>query len=634
MKKNNWLKNQFKILFNSNGWHNVTLILFLFISFLVFWLTGPLEVLEFNSKKEVLDYVVRFMIFEVPATITIFSFVYKEQKDASYSNTKISNVWKVFYWTIGCSLITLLFSIVTISENPLTSKDIIINKKQFLMSIIYSITSLTLLVIFIVSLIRNMDIRHSFSKTFKRSKKYHKILKDIYDQKKKYNLFDYHPLMNKYNHLIESNSQLLMSSMEKNNLLEIRKELQKVYSLSQDFYQHFINVESIKDLTSFLSQNRNSVVFKIITSSLEGNSNKDNIIEIYNNILLNYKLLIRKSSDLGITKIQKQAFTEFIALNPVKLYNYDLTNLDKEDFDNALEYYEELTSNYHRSLFEIIKEFSNEDTMEYSYLLEQIAESSNYFEEITSIDDNEDERIKLLNQSFINKVLTLIEAIIISPIGTNNVKFLTESTNILLRYYYTQVPFPFSESDELKKKLRGEEEQDFLDQFINKNKDLTRSKQTPNHFFKHLIVKEIIRLIIHALHKSIELGHYQCTGYLTKICCSHLTVKNFYQSIIEYTNRIIDRQNISYDLDYYHYSINNFSKFHCIQKMVLILNYQMLYRFGESSVDLLGKTTQKVFLNVEQLEYMLEKVLAAEKAYGMVAFDKVSSEKIKELYLK
>jgi uncharacterized protein YihD (DUF1040 family) len=625
MKKNEnkWAVNQIQTLFKSSGWQYVTLLLFTLFSFYLF-LFGKKLAYGLELKKEVLDFVVRFMIFELPASITIFSFVYKEQKDASYSNTKTSRIWTVFIWTVTFSLITLLFSIITISKNPLASPDLIENERQFILSVTYAVISLLLLILFIFFLIRNMDIRNSFNTTFYSTKKYHLLLKNIFDQSKKYHLISYKHLLDKYSHLIESNFQLITSSMERNNLSEIQKELKKIYSLSQDFYQHFINVESIQKLTGFLSQNNNNFILSIRKNDKTFN-NKDHISEIYNNILLNYKMLIRKSSNLGMTKIQKQAFTEFTYLNPVKLITHKFEDLSKEDFDNILEYYQILTDDYHRALFEILKEFSNENTFEYSYLLEKIADSSGFFEELTSISDENSDRLKTLHHSFVTKILTLIEAIIISSISANNIKFLTESTNILLRFYYTHVPLPNYQAEGLRKKIRGKGQEDFLDKFILQNKDLSK-EATSKPYFKAFIVNEILRIIIHSLHKSIELGHYQCTGYLTKVCSSHVKINNFMDSILQYTNKVIDRNDISYDLGYFHYAINNFSKYHCIQKLVLIVSYQMIYKHGNSNLDLLRHTIEKVFLNEEELKYMIKKVKEAEDSYGMLAIKNIDLE--------
>lgn len=611
-----WLNNQRKILINTIGWNIFTLCLLYAVSFYLYFY-GFFKNVDIKGNKEIIDYIIRFMIFEIPASITIFSFVYKEQKEASYSNTKISNTWMLFIYTISFSIISLFFSVYTISVNPIKIKDVIENKNHFMVSLILSIFSFALFLFFIINLLRNMDIRHSFKKTFEKTEMFHKLLKKIYSQKDKKLIFDYQHIVNDYAHLIESNFQLLLSSMKKNNLSDIQTELKKIYSLSQDFYQYFINVESINDLSVFLSVDKESFIFSKNKGKTSFN-NKENLTEIYNNILLNYKLLIRECSKLGMTRIQKQAYTEFTALNPIMFYNYNFEDLSKADFDNIFEYYVELTEHYHTSLYELLNELSDEGTVEYSYLLEKIASTSSFFKDVTTIDSDAGERQKYFNESLILKNLTLLEAITVSAIESNNIKFLTESTNILLRFYYTQVPFPTSQTDSIRKLLRGEDQVNFLDKFI--NEDLKSETKITDHYFKSLIVKSIIRIIIHSLHKSIELGHYQCTGYLTKISCSHITIKNFIESIVDYTNKIIDREIISYDFDYYYYSINNFSKVHCIQKMILILGFQIIYKYGDSNADLLSATIKKIFAESdEDIDYMIEKVIEAKNSYGMIA---------------
>ncbi|MGG0569763.1 hypothetical protein ABE033_13770 [Priestia megaterium] len=626
--ENKWIKNQLAVIFKRSGWYWFILSFFCLSSLVIFF-SDLLEIIPITPYSGLIDYVIRFMIFEIPASITIFSFIYKEQKEASYSNTKISNIPQVFRWTITLAISALILSILTVTLSDSGKKGIIVNKTQFLISVSYGIISFCLLVFFIRLLLSHMDIKYSFNKTWKRTNKYHILLSNLYLQKSKKLLFNYSHIMNGYAHLIEANFQLLMASMAKNNLSALQKELKKVFIVSNDFYQHFINVKSLEDLALFLSKDNESFLF---SKTKEPFNNKENLIEIYYNILLNYKLLIRECSKLGMARIQKQAYTEFTSLNPIKMYNFELERLSEDDFINVRAYYEELIDHYHTSLYEILNEFSDEDTVEYSYLLEKVASTSEYFSDITVITDEQgQDRQRNLYATFINKNLTLLEAIIISATESNNIRFLTESTNILLRYYYTQVPFPTSQAEKIKTMIRGEDgrQVDFLGQFIQSDlKNISEAPQAP-HYYKEMILKRIIEIIVLALHKSIEIGHYQCTGYLTKISCSHIIMKDFLNSISEYTNKIIDRQIISYDLNYYHYSINNFSKIHCLQKLLIILGFQSVYKFGDSTVELLSATVNKIFAsNHQEVRYMIDKVLAAEKSYGMLAISEFQKEEL------
>lgn len=616
----------------SNGWLLLTLFLFVVLSVLVFK-SNIFSSLSISKKKEMIDYVVRFMIFELPASITIFSFVYKEKKDASYSNIKTSNIWSLFIWTISFSLTTLIFSVITATKTDPALKDEVLSTTHFLITIIYAVISMVLLGFYISSLIRNMDIRYSLHKTIKKTKVYHELLIDFYKKENNKSFSKYQYLITSYNHLIESNFQLIMAAMSRKNLSDIQSELKEIFALSKDFYGTFIDVESVQDLSKFMN-----IEMKKNSNKDKKNQiyNKENLIDIYNNILLNYKLLIRESSKMGMTVIQKQAYSEFSSLNPVKFYSYDFEQVTQEEFNNLLEFYNEIIKSYHTSLFETMKEFSNENTVEYSYLLEKVSDSSEFFEDLAKNEQFSSKNAEVFYKSLLDKNLTLLEAIIVSPIELGNVKFLTESTNILLRFYYTHIQYPDYQSKMIRNKLKKDDKSEleglaFINQYIDANEDIKNSERVSNPYFKMEIANSIIRIIIRSLHKSIELGHYQCTGYLTKISCSHLTIKNFLNSIVEYTSQIVEREIISHDLDYYHYSINNFSKIHCIQKMILILAFQIISRYGNSNFELLKNTIRSLCLE-EEFEYMLEKVESADKSYGMISISSENKEKLNQIF--
>lgn len=86
-------------------------------------------------------------------------------------------------------------------------------------------------------------------------------------------------------------------------------------------------------------------------------------------------------------------------------------------------------------------------------------------------------------------------------------------------------------------------------------------------------------------------------------------------------------------MGYYHYSFNNFSKLHCLQKLILLVSYQTIGRVGESiSKDKLKELIQILFLNNDkELYYMVEKINAASKSYGMITINKKVTSVIKTI---
>jgi hypothetical protein len=155
--------------------------------------------------------------------------------------------------------------------------------------------------------------------------------------------------------------------------------------------------------------------------------------------------------------------------------------------------------------------------------------------------------------------------------------------------------------------------------------------------FKSLIVKKVIRLILQGLYKSIELGHYSCSGYLIKVSTSHFITRNYLDSLEEFIVNVLERQTFNFDLGHYHYSFNSYSKVHCIQKLVLLVSFQYFYRgkSNEAQIDRLKLLIQHVFLdNVEDFTYMLDKIEAASKSYGMNSVCDKNTQQLMKKVLK
>jgi hypothetical protein len=591
-----------------------------------------------------LNYSIRFLIFVIPATIAIFTFVYKEKKDASYSNLKTSNITQWFICTICFEVLALFFSITTITEFPdETTKSLIgYPNHHYQMSIIFTFITLVAMIAYSTFLFIHMDIHYSFKFTSNKNVRLHRILKYFYkNENSKYNI-NYNYLFNSYNHMLESNFQLVIAAISKKNLSNVEDEIKKLFALTKDFYSTFIDVSSLKYLSKLLNEKNEDKMFIKDISIIKKFLNQDEtneealensvkyqekLIEVYKTILYSYKMIIREASKNHVTDIQKLAYIELSALNPIKLFKFNINEIDGDTFVNVYYYYLRLSDCYQAELFETIKEFSDEKSVEYSYLLNHITSSVKFFESINTLEKNESEYQLIFYTSLINKEINLIQSLLVRAVEINNVRFLTESMRLLLDLYYTHVKKPDDIEKTISKKLKKENE--IFERYVPLTTNSNVSSKKYNGVYRELIAKSILKIILHSLYKSIELNNYGCTGYLIKVSVSHITMKNYLKEIQDFIQIIIERKNLIFNMNYFHYSFNSYSKIHCIQKMVLLLAYQFIYRYGHVHKNDLQDIVKIVFLeNKDDLNYMLEKIDSASKSYGMVSItDKTKSIK-------
>lgn len=122
--------------------------------------------------------------------------------------------------------------------------------------------------------------------------------------------------------------------------------------------------------------------------------------------------------------------------------------------------------------------------------------------------------------------------------------------------------------------------------------------------------------------------------YCVDLFMRDMTIRNLsYHTMRWY--KIVDRSIISYDFEYYHYSINSFSKIHCLQKMTLILAYQIIYKTGGNVSKELQQLIKIVFENNKnELEYIINTILPAKDFYGMTAIENVSKNKLLDIIEK
>ncbi|RFU60736.1 hypothetical protein [Peribacillus glennii] len=618
----------------------VCIVFLLLTDFLYF----SVDLSIFIPNHLVLDYLIKFLLFIIPATITIFTFVYREKKDASYTNIKTSNIVSQFINTIIIEFGALIFAIRTSINYPTETEAKIIGYPNYYynFSIIFAGLTITALLLFSYLLFKHMDIHVSLKQTYQKNIRLHNHLKYLINKTYWNPRNDY--LFDSYKYLLESNYQLIISAISKKNFSNIEAELKQTFALTKDFYQTFIDTSDLqytsvfsieKDHNSFLVKGKNlfTDIFqnRFFQKDAVPQNYNEKFVDIYKTILHSYEMLIREASNNHVTEIQKLAYLEFAALNPIKVYEFDLNVLTEEEFIEINNFYQELARCYNSALFHTIKEFSDEKTVEYTYLLNYITSTMKFFEAVNLFRDKRSEKEHTFYSSFINKEIILVESLVVRAVENDNVKFLTESTRLLLDLFYSTVQKPEDVARTISTKLGASDER--FKKYVNLPIDKPEGIKFKG-IYKKTIAQEIIRIIVHALYKSIELNHYSCSGYLIKISASHITLKNYLEVVKVFAQKIIERQNLFFDFDYYHYSFNGFSKIHCIQKMILLLSYQFIYKFGLPGKTDLEELLKIIFLNnKEDMEYMVEKIEAAGKSYGMISICEDTSSIIKSIFI-
>ncbi|WP_411954770.1 hypothetical protein ACKXGF_02825 [Alkalibacillus sp. S2W] len=578
------------------------------------------QLLSISPDEELLTFISRFLIIQITVTITIYSFVYKEKKEASYSNLRNSRINNSFIITVLLSFLTLFFSLITMYSISPDSN----GSNFFINTFIFWLISITMLGLYLWFLFSDMDISNALKRNLKKTKNYQELITDIANQEGKF-LLNYSHILQDYNTIVESNFQLIISLIEKNKFSDIEVRQFDLYQVTNEIHSEYVHNS---DLISF---------YKFLNSK----TNKKELINLYKNVLLNYKLLIRTASKHKMTNLQKKAYKEFLSLSPIKLYKSDLRELEDKEFKLLWDYYDELTSEFFTSQLDILKEFSNESTIENSFFIEQLNSNETLNEfllEMSTIEKNNEKDYKnkdRLYRTFIDETYNFLESVIMWAVEEDQIKFLTESTSMLLDYYYTHIQNADYQIKNIRKQFSDSNEETFLEDFISKNKNYyNHNIYSNNSIFKELVWERTNFVMIEALYKSIEIGHYRCSGYIIKIVCTHFKFKNMLDFLNTYLKRSVFRENQKSDSLLHHSTINKHSFVHCFQKLVVLLSYQMFFKhtLDDEIMNKLTEMIKIIFLNNRNdLYYILDKIDQAKDKYGMVSIAPSQRNKILNL---
>lgn len=565
---------------------------------------------KYSCDVEFLHNIVRIITVMLPISIAIFTFAYKETKEAAYINLETSNIILPFVLVNTSSILTLAGSLFLLWKEPPQSNN------HFIFIIIHTALNILLFIWYFYILINNMDVKKTLKKSLEQTLKMENILyinlrKQIISPKRTLNVLKH---FSSYN---ERNFHLFNKLLKRGHFIingEIKRNL---LSINKNFNSHFITNSDTDIIIKFYNKNPRSV---------------QKVGKIYNHILLNYRIIIRGAIDNKLTVLEYELINDMFKLSP--LHIIDTHNEKTGNSLNKLA--EEIIKHFFTANFELIVELSNEDTVEFSYLLDRIYNSSS---EIIAIKKTmQVSKQKSIIKYYYKEFLNLLEAITIWSMESKKIHLLTESINIILLI-----------SNSLKNKttitdnaqtLRSSLSNDFLDEiektfnikFDKKNfqpiKQKNNERFTKNDYKHNLIEKDLLDIIYKALLKSIELSYYGSTGYLLKILVSYFQTNIINQFTKDFYNNMVKKTEATFDLRYFHYTINKSSKKYCLNKMIVLISNQILYRKNDT------QTHKLLSNNIEEKDfiYILKKLKNAGKAYGLLSINHHTLSKTKKYY--
>lgn len=595
-------------------------VIYFIIYFSVFAILG---LSSSTINDNLITYLTRISTLIIPTSLAVFTFSYKEKKEASYLGVRTSNLKLPIICVNVLALITLI-SCGILSFNSIDSTSAManspqgreINLGQFLLTLLNLVINLVAFIWFIISIVNRMNLERSLKRSINKTNKLNSFLKTNYHtnflkQKQIDGLFS------RYAEQMETNFQLFHTLLNVGQIREPYIYRKKLINTNNNFNENFINTTDISNLKVFI--NRHSDGLKTLSS-------------IYDSILINYRRIIRCAADNKLTLLQNELIKALVTSSPSTLLDTQPeTKIKDPKYEELIR---RLFTDYFSAIFELITELSEKETVEYSYLLDSFTEETKQTLTILrtykNFDYNETHRL------YYQALLPLLESITVWSMESKDINYLTESVNIILNLKKYLIG---SEKEIKKTDIQNIVENSAIlrNKQINKknlNQSITltigsksedfRKETDPD--FNEKMEKDMLKILFISLLKSIEISSYQNTGYLIKIITSHFELTTVENYIGEFFYRYKSIENHSFNLNYFHYSINQHSKEYCLQKMLLLMSAQILYRKGSiSNVTLLKEIPENEFW------YLKSKLLNAETYYGLLSINKKIIERIENI---
>ncbi|WP_102335755.1 hypothetical protein [Salimicrobium jeotgali] len=609
--------------------------LLLFFSLFVLFCSGP----YFNTYNSwepdpaIINNILRFTTLLIPASIAVFTFVYKEMKETSYVNVSNSNVFTFFVYHLTLALSTFTASLIML----VNIEKVELNFQYFFLIILFISTIITT-VFYITVLIKNLNLKRTLKLRLRSANKKNQMLSRVYYTE---DLMQYQieELFEDTGSNIEISLHVYENLISNGNYKEsfnLKSELTEEVS---DFFSEFINTADTTKQVMYFSNH---------------DENINRLNNLYKSILHNYKTLAHTASNHHLVLLQNEFISEMIKLVPHTLLNKDFSNYSESAQIKLDKYYNEIVSTYFSSNFELIMQLSHKENVEYSYLMKKYRIIS---ELLINVDfkSNVNDRF---NEIFKSNLDDFLLALMVWAMEKGNITLLTETTTMILSIYYDLTkdnriaPFekpsdPYlknvkekssSSIDDFEIKidyeleeiiaplqdlLSGLPEMDLDFDYLNIKQDI--EYQQPEEVFLNKEKQNIIKTFLIVMFKSIELGEYASTGYILKILTSRFDESDINESL----KNIHFNSGLEKDFGYYHFSINEYSSVHCYKKMILLLQFQLLYKNRKINDK---SMLHNAIDDLQEFDYFQAKIKAAGKQYGLLCINNEVESTLRKTY--
>jgi hypothetical protein len=539
--------------------------------------------------------------FIIPLSFTIYIFAYRERKEIAYSTLKrTNNVLNFTYLALSGVLILAYI------ENKYLKAFVSLHDSNLYFLIIVIITAvwfITLIILY-VKLLNSINL-------FKVSRRnFHLFEKKLIQLEKTLDKFK-KTLQNEEVSL--AHQCIYYSPKIKRKLVSMLLNLEIVYQILISKLKYNLEIDFLDSNKNFNQQaikyvrKLNSEYFEELVLVAH-----DEFLKIYTLILNKNLFLLRHSVNTSSTSDINLIIDSFKDLTPSKFqFNAGpaVINEIKEysKFKQYLEHHYEKSEiyllEYYKHVYEMMTILGlsrNMDLMKVLKLMYDQEEQSNL-------------HIKFMDLAALSLALMLY------AIERNNVKFLTDLTNILLNSTLKDLRAS-QEINQSKVSFNGFEIKDnFID---NPSQDEYDKK-----------IETITLMAILLIIKSIELGHYQCAGFLIKVICKRIK-PIIINSILILINELLEQQEVirieifeneelnlkileELNVEFY---FSNVSMKYCYHKSVFLILAQQhyLYSLNQLECDPEDILDIKVLIfDSDFIKYLKIKVEDLYKEYGL-----------------
>ncbi|MEC5303764.1 hypothetical protein [Bacillus thuringiensis] len=532
----------------------------------------------------------------IPLSFTIFIFAYREQKEVAYSLFKRKKALPIKLF-LGITLLLVIFNMFLIPDATATGK-----LSDFVIVCLAIISFAWIVIAYFAykSILRNINVISEFEYNINQIKKGFENIEKEFDSKEDWT---------KNNHAF---------------VAKLQKELKEINIASEICFQILTAKDKYK-LSNDFTHSYKSIDEVLIKKIIDINLNEEKfskIVPFSGTLYFDLYISTLKCMNdlLGITfKGGKDTEINSIIDNLGKIQPLSFV-LHKDLKREWKVYRQKKRYSNHKDLESLFKDFYDE----YYCIICQV---------ILTLYQNNDNRTSRIFRSLIlreserqntnkNDFLTLITSLFIKALHQNNIKLLTDVTNTFL---------------------------DLLNEFKSPKNPTSMSiignrikmKRFERNLKKHYDVQEkISRVMFLGIVKSIELGHYQCAGFLIKNF-----VKNFnYNDItylIEETYRNIENKHPNLGLSKnltellstkITFSATSYK--YCFLKATLLVSIQQYYTCAIKKVRVEPNKLAFISLDYffkdedyEYLSYLKSKIKGLNSLYGLLALEEKNLKK-------